>query len=139
LQGQNKAKTLGLESGSPTQSRVRTEKDLKNLLGITDEELSGVNTKGILRNVGQSVIGTVPYAGKIANKKIDTLIEGWAKGNEEKMMNLVDNFLKDKQLATRILEGDYKSQFDFNKFINNNLKRSALIYGTYGSKSKENN
>lgn len=139
LRGQNKVKTLGLESGSPTQSRVRTETDLKNLLGITEEELSGASTKGVLRNVGQSVIGTIPYAGKIANKKIDALIEGWAKGNEEKLMNLVDNFLKDKQFATRILEGKYQSQFDFNKFINNNLKRPALIYGAYGSKSKENN
>lgn len=139
LQGQNKAKTLGLDSGSPTQSRMRTEKDLKNLLGITDEELSGVNTKGLLRKVGQSAIGAIPYAGKTANKGIDMLVEGWAKGNEEKLMKLVDNFLKDKQFATRILEEKYKSQFDFNRFINNNLKRPALIYGAYGSKSKENN
>jgi hypothetical protein len=125
LKGQNKAKNLGLDSGSPTQSRMRTEKDLRSLLGISEEEFSGAISKGLLRKSSQWAISKIPYLGKTANKSIDILIEGWSKGNEEKLMRLVDKFLKDKEFATKILESKNEPQIGFNKFVNNNLYKAV--------------
>jgi len=138
LKGQNKTKNLGLDSGSPTQSRMRTEKDLRNLLGISEEEFSGATSKGLLRKSSQWAISKIPYLGKAANKSIDILIEGWSKGNEEKLMRLVDKFLKDKEFATKILEAKNEPQIGFNKFVNDNLYKAAATT-SFNKSQGENN
>ncbi len=121
LKGQNIASTKGLAKGSPTQANIRTEKDLKNLLGISEEEMSGVSAKSLARKAAQFGVAQVPYLGKKINTGIDLMISKWAQNNEDKLMGLVDKFLKDKEFAAKLLTYKNKPQVDINRFLNRNL------------------
>ena len=121
LKGQNSANTKGSAKFSPTQANIRNEKDLKALLGITEEEMSGAIPQSIIRKLAQGTLNYIPKVGKMANKSIDVLIDSWAKHDEEKVMKLVDKFLKDKEFATKLLTYRDKPQIDLNRFLNSNL------------------
>jgi len=138
LKGQNSDNTKGRALGSPTQANIRNEKDLKNLLGISEEEMSGMSAKSLGLKAAQFGFAQIPYAGKKINAGIDLMLSKWAQNNENKLMRLVDKFLKDKEFAAKLLTYKDKPQVDVNRFLNRNLyKISATSSFKEDNKEKD--
>lgn len=125
LKGRHKAVTLGEVAGSPTQSRLRTEKDIKERLGLTEPEMSGLLKRGLFSKAAHAGVSAVPFVGKYGAKGIDTLLYNWSAGKEARLMKLLDKVQTDKEFAKKILSYKPKNQAEFNRFINMTLRQGA--------------
>lgn len=107
LRGQNIAKTLGAGPGSPTYSRLTTDLGFKAATGI--KKAAEATTSGV------------------AKKGIVGLLTNWARGNQEKVMSVLDRSLREPEFAHKLISYNPKNQVDFNRFVNQSLRQAPLL------------
>lgn len=106
LHGRNIAATLGAAPGSPTAHH------LMNALGLNQ----GVGSK--LLTTASYVPGKLKIPGAEAlGKSFRFMLNRAAKNKEVDVMGALDNILKHPEEATRILKKQFKSQSEFNKYL----------------------
>ena len=113
--GQNFSKTAGMASGSPTQANTRVEENIRKKLGLKD------NNSSLANDIKGEFLNKIPVLGKL--KKY------LSKHKEEKLMKVLDKVLLDKDFALKLLKSspEIKNQIQFNKFMNESLRKGAAL------------
>lgn len=101
LRGQNIAKTLGRGEGSPTAARLSTELGMKQGLGM----------KGV-----EAATHLLPSG--LGGKQLRGLLYYWRKNTNADIMKALDSALIDPEVAHKLLSHQFKSQHEFNNFMN---------------------
>lgn len=129
LKGRNVAETSGIEKQSATYGKLITGTHLTE--GFGSKVLKGTTY------IPHAL--PIPRVGKAAGEALRTMLNRYLKGREADVMEVLDNFLKNPEYASKLLNHKFKTQVEFNKQIKEFSKKAVPIVSTSNDKEKEKN